>query len=252
MRQLPDVHLLREQPTQFHNALLDMAERNGWDPGAIAQVMLVESQFDPRARPPCSGCSAAGLIQWMNSTARSHYGMQSSDEIMRLGTQPGQCSYTRAPDDRLECEDTPETRLAGQLAQLPLVEKYFQRQRPRNPADVGTYYEQVFWPSCAGKSDGHVIATVGSRTYEVNKGLDRNGDGSLTCGDMRSKVRGYYATAKTRPPINVPPNPITASGAASAAVAAVAVAAIAGALSFAASRHFGLDARARKVRFFRR
>jgi hypothetical protein len=53
----------------------------------------------------------------------------------------------------------------------------------------------TFWPAAIGKSDDHVIARKGeidpvlkADVYAVNRGLDTDGDGVITVGDVRAKL----------------------------------------------------------------
>ena len=73
----------------------------------------------------------------------------------------------------------------------------------------------VFWPSGVGKPDDYLIGEKGNMTlvpgaqfsrnkvYEQNKGLDANGDGRITAGDVRRKVLTILAQSEAAGSIEV-------------------------------------------------
>jgi hypothetical protein len=62
------------------------------------------------------------------------------------------------------------------------------------------------WGSGIGKPYSYVLATRGdgSTLYEQNAGLDRDGNGVITVGDLAGKVDGMIAAARSRTPLQLP------------------------------------------------
>ncbi len=170
-----DIAGLRQNTSSgFRSALAEMALSLGLDPSFLAACMRVETggTFSPSIQNPST--KATGLIQFMPDTARNMG--TSIDALARM-------SPTK---------------------QLEWVKRYFapyaRRIRPHVPGD---YYLAVFWPAAIGRPASDVIATAGSRVYDQNKGLDRDGDGRITVGDVTATVDGVVYSALTRPPIEV-------------------------------------------------
>jgi hypothetical protein len=109
-----------------------------------------------------------GLIQFIESTAKS------------LGTT------------------TAAIRQMSAVEQLPLVEKFFQMSMGKKiPDRIEDYIlAPLGRPDMIGKPDATVIYEAGSPEYEANKSLDRDGDGAITVGDMRARMRGFIDRAK--------------------------------------------------------
>jgi hypothetical protein len=97
--------------------------------------------------------------------------------------------------------------------QLDYVRKYLAGMgKWRIPGDT---YLMVFWPSGVGKPDDYLIGEKGNMTlvpgaqfsrnkvYEQNKGLDANGDGRITAGDVRRKVLTILAQSEAAGSIEV-------------------------------------------------
>lgn len=158
----------------FRYLLLEMADRLGTNADWIAACMSVETggTFSPSIRNPNGG--ATGLIQFMPATAK------------RLGTTTADLAAMSAE------------------AQLEYVEAYFRpfTGRLRSPDDV---YIAIFTPAHVGKPSENVISSEGEAIYDANKGLDKNGDGVITNGDVGATVRSNLAGAQSRPRIPVFP-----------------------------------------------
>lgn len=157
---------LEKMTPAFLRGLVDLAERNGWDPSGIALVIAEESGFNPAAKNPNG--SASGLIQFIESTAKS------------LGTT------------------TAAIRQMSAVEQLPLVEKFFQMSMGKKiPERIEDYIlAPLGRPDMIGRPDETVIYTKGSPEYDANAGLDRDGDGTITVGDMRARMKGFVDRAK--------------------------------------------------------
>lgn len=170
-----DIAGLRQNTSSgFRSKLAEVALSLGLDPSLVAACMKVETggTFSPSIRNPFS--NATGLIQFMPNTARA------------MGT---------TVDDLARMSAT---------KQLDYVKRYFapyaSRIRPNVPGD---YYLAVFWPAAIGRPADYVITTSGTSVYDQNRGLDRDGDGRITVGDVTATIDGVVASALTRPPIEV-------------------------------------------------
>lgn len=187
MPTLPKVKNLEEKTTPAFRAKLHrIATELNVPPGELAALMGFESRwtFSPDVKNPTGG--ATGLIQFMPDTAR------------RLGTTTADLAKMSAFD------------------QLDYVQKYLAKMgRWRIPGDT---YLMVFWPSGVGKPDDYLIGEKGNMTlvpgasfsrntvYEQNKGLDANGDGRITAGDVRRKVLSILAQSEAAGSIDVNPD----------------------------------------------
>jgi hypothetical protein len=90
------------------------------------------------------------------------------------------------------------------VAQLEYVKRFFRPYLPRIRPDVpGDYYLAVFMPKYIGYDYGTVLFRAGETGYTQNRGLDRNGDGLITVGDVVGVVEGVVEAARARPPIEV-------------------------------------------------
>jgi hypothetical protein len=149
----------------FLAGLVAMAARHGWDPNGIALVISEESRFNPAAKNPYG--TASGLLQFIESTAQ------------KLGTTTAQIRAMSAEE------------------QIPLVERYYEMTMRRVPTRLEDY---VFPPlgraDLIGAPDDTVIFSQGSQEYAANPGLDVNGDGVITVGDVRSHMRGVLNLAR--------------------------------------------------------
>lgn len=150
----------------FVRSLIDLSQRNGWDPSGIALVISEESGFNPAAKNP--GGSASGLIQFIESTAKL------------LGT-------TTAAIRQMSAEQ-----------QLPLVERFFQMTlKGKIPDRIEDYIlAPLGRPDLIGKPDDTVIFEQGSPEYDANTALDRDHKGTITVGDMRARMQGFINRAK--------------------------------------------------------
>ncbi len=158
----------------FRSALAEMALGLGLDPSFIAACMAIETgrTYSPSIRNPFTG--ATGLIQFMPATARA------------MGTTVEALANMSA------------------TAQLEYVKQFFRPHVGRIRSDVpGDYYLAVFYPAYVGRDPSTVIFSAGDTGYAQNIGLDRNGDGVITVGDVTGIVTNVVADAQMRPPIDV-------------------------------------------------
>jgi hypothetical protein len=146
--------ILRQQP-QFWQELHAVARRLKTHPAWLLNVMACESLFDPRVRNPLPGQTASGLLQIIESTARSMG--TTAEEIRRMSPKE----------------------------QLRFVERYFEpfRGRLNTLADV---YMAVFRGAIVEGGDRVVVVDSGKerRIYALNRSLDIDEDGRITKGEL--------------------------------------------------------------------
>ena len=158
-----------------------MAGRLGISEADLYAVMSFETggTFNPGIRN-AAGSGATGLIQFMPSTARG------------LGT-------------------TTEA-LAGmsRVDQMKYVEKYLSNKGIRG-GNLSDIYMSVLFPAAVGKPDSFVLFGRGAmsgytgRAYDQNRGLDSNGDGSITKAEASAKVLRHRHPQPWRRPNNMRP-----------------------------------------------
>lgn len=144
--------------SEFMDEVERVADKNGFDPSVMLAVMDFETggTFNP-AQKNAAGSSGTGLIQFMAKTAKS------------LGTNVQELAKMSRKD------------------QMKYVDKYFSQfdLEGKSPSDV---YMSVLFPKAIGKSDDYVLFRKGTKAYSQNKGLDRNGSGTVTKAEAARKV----------------------------------------------------------------
>ncbi len=152
---------LKNRSPQFVSVLVDMCERIGLNPNALLAVMVKESGISPSIQNKHT--HATGLIQFMPNTARD------------LGTR---IQHLAKMSD---------------VEQLKYVEAYFTKYSyNKRIKNVGDHYLAVFWPAAIGKPADYILARVGEKAYEQNKGLDRDRNGLLQVRDVVNAVTSKY------------------------------------------------------------
>lgn len=154
--------------SEFRRAFAEMVDRHGWDGDAIAAVISRESGFKAAAMNPQPGQTATGLIQFTIATLRG------------LGF-PGSREQFAALDE---------------LEQLPFVERYFERAFPRSTPARSVDYYLATWGARAGLPLEHVLAAAPDKLYEINKGLDVNGDGAIRVADLDAALASTIGKAR--------------------------------------------------------
>ena len=146
---------------EFRKKVFQICDDFGWSQGQASHLMACMAfetgrTFSPSVKNPSS--SATGLIQFMGATARG------------MGTSTYKLSRMSA------------------VEQLDWVKKYFKpyHQRIRSLEDM---YMAILWPRGVGKVTEYVLWKTGTRTYAVNRGLDKNRDGRVTKREAADKVR---------------------------------------------------------------
>ena len=127
-----------------------------------------------------AGSGATGLIQFMPSTAAG------------LGTS------------------TQELAGMSRAQQMQYVEKYLSNKNVKGKG-LSDLYMAVLFPAAVGKPDDYVLFGRGAmagytgRAYDQNRGLDKNGDGSITKAEASAKVMQHRNPNPWRRPNNMRP-----------------------------------------------
>lgn len=162
----------------FKRKLVRIGERLGLNAGYIGAVMSFETggTFDP-AQKNLAGSGAVGLIQWL---PRDETGM----------------TYAGVTTNQLASMSA--------IEQLDYVEKWFAPVASRLKAP-GDYYLAVFSPAFIGSPPETIMFSAAKepKKYAQNKGLDTDGDGLITVGDVVKKFSSFVAKAESLPPIEV-------------------------------------------------
>lgn len=198
MPSILDVPGLASTSPAFRAALWRMASDRSWDVDAIATVMSIESGFKPGAKNP--NATASGLIQFIDSTARS------------LGIAGGAAEVRRMSD----------------IEQLPYVAKYYERAGAKSSWRPVDFY-LAGWGNGIGAPSSFVLARAGENKYELNKALDRNGDGEIRVSDLESLMAAVASRAGGR---RIEVNPSAAPGAKGGMIGFGVLATLAGVLFF--------------------
>ncbi len=195
---VPGLRKLCVSEPAFASALAAMAEGLGLDPSYLAVVMSLESGLDPHIQ---NSISATGLIQFTIPTAK---GLGTTVDMLRQMTAVQQLEYVR---------------------------RFFApHQHSIRPNQPGDYYMTVFMPGYLGmprdfvlgeKDSTEILPKVGAskgKIFEQNTfkgqigtGLDVNGDGKITVGDVMAKAENLAASASTRPRLEVAEVPLAPS-----------------------------------------
>jgi hypothetical protein len=166
----------------------DIASDLGIDPAWLLGVMAFESGFKPNEVNKFSG--ATGLIQWMP----------------KWKTIDGK--RIRDPDAERKAYGASLDELAAMTveSQLPYVHRFFTSGgwKGKLKSFLDTYLA-VFYPVAVGESkgDGHVLFSKGTKAYEQNSGMDADGDGNVTRGDVRKRI-GSVLTGESPAPALAP------------------------------------------------
>jgi AraC-like DNA-binding protein len=151
------------QDPDFQKKLEKVATELGVKSSDLMAIFKQESSVNPQAVNRTSG--ATGLIQFMPDTAR------------RLGT---------TTDDLVKMNG---------VQQLDYVYKYF-KMTGVGDGTLGDLYMAVFMPKYVGFPNHTVLGASGApgfsgKVYAQNRGLDRNGDGTITVADVKSSVERF-------------------------------------------------------------
>ncbi len=157
-----------EYGPEFLNKVKEIAKRLNCNYRDLLGVMNSESGINAKAKNPNS--SATGLIQFMESTAKS------------LGTS------------------TSALAAMSPVEQLDYVEKYLQRAKKtagfaqNDKLSGGQLYALVFLPARANRE---VLTSSGENYYGANRGLDTNKDGNITKAELDNRIKNKYVSDNT-------------------------------------------------------
>jgi hypothetical protein len=149
-------------PTQdFRAKVREVSEQLNIDPSWLMAVMYVETGGEFRSNTRNPNSTATGLIQFLESTARS------------LGTTT--------------------TKLARmtEVQQMDYVYAYLKPYKGRMNS-MGDVYMAVFAPVAVGKPDSYVLYSSPTPAYNANASLDRERKGYITKGDAVARVNAAY------------------------------------------------------------
>lgn len=145
----------------FKSRLVELCQTLEIDPNHMMAAIAFETAetFSPAIKN-AAGSGATGLIQFMPSTAEA------------LGTTTEQLQAMSA------------------VEQLDYVEKYFQPYRGRCQT-LSDVYMAILWPRGIGKPEDFVLfeKTTQPKTYQMNRGLDRDADGQITKQEAAALVQ---------------------------------------------------------------
>lgn len=148
----------RERVYQLCDRLVWSEDHASWFMAAMA--FETGRTFSPSVRNPRS--TATGLIQFMAKTAAG------------LGTTTARLAQMTA------------------VEQLAYVERYLAPYAARI-ASIEDLYMAILWPAAVGHGSESALWRVGTAAYTANKGLDSNGDGTVTKREAAAKVRRLHA-----------------------------------------------------------
>ena len=156
----------------FEKKVHTVAESLNIAPEWLMAVMYAESRFNPAVMNR-RGSGAVGLIQFMVPAVK--------DLNNRLGT-------------RLYMKDV---RAMTATEQLTLVHAYLQmvRERYGDFESLTDLYLGILYPGALDHDYCHTLFTKPSRAYKQNAGLDENGDGLVTIGDIDKRMKRIFPTA---------------------------------------------------------
>lgn len=162
-----------------------ISTRHGWDARAIFSVIACETgeTFAPDAGASrwSPTTTASGLLQWTEGTLR------------RLNVP----ASGKPPREELR-KYSGHWRTWNLLSwpvgdQVELVERYYVAHLSKVPTRPVGYY-LACWGAAPELPLGTVLAVKGESRYELNKGLDRDGDGKITVKDLARIVGNRMKT----------------------------------------------------------
>lgn len=176
---LPRIAGMVERTTPaFRSELVAVAKRLGIEPSWLAACIAFETarSWAPNVtsgggtyRGPQDDGKAVGLVQFTGVALSA---------MARKGWE-----VSKAELAALSAEQ-----------QLEWVERYFVAVgAPGRMRNIGDVYMAIFAPSGIGKPDAFVLYSKPSAAYTANRGLDRNGDGTITRGEAVVHVKAILS-----------------------------------------------------------
>lgn len=156
-------------------ALEKAARRLGVDVDWLATIISFESAgtFSP-SKLNAAGSGAFGLIQFLPTTAARLLALPKAEAVERGRAM----SFTEQLNEMV----------------VPYFESF--RRRFESLEDL---YAAVFYPVAMGKPASYVIGASPSKVYTQNRGLDREGKGFITAGDMTGAITRAYQRSVNAP-----------------------------------------------------
>ena len=163
-------------------ALARTAKDLGMQTDWLAAVISFETagSFSPSVLN-AAGSGAFGLIQFLPSTAAAIFKLPNTPEGRAQAVAKGRAMS-----------------FAQQLKEM--VIPYFKGGTYKSLDDV---YLKVFYPAAMGKASDYVVGQAGTKTYEQNKGFDKNADGEITRSEITSRINAQLTAALSLPRIPV-------------------------------------------------
>jgi hypothetical protein len=158
----------------FFRGVIDLSTRLNCDPRDLLAVLMRESSLRPDAWNRSS--NAVGLAQFLPST------------LNRLG-------WTGTAD---------QFRALSAEEQLPYVERFLLPSSSYGLYSAGRIYQAIFMPASlrtAASDDAAIIDKRGAFAdrYQRNRGLDLDGDGRITVGELQQSIEIVFRSPKWRP-----------------------------------------------------
>lgn len=167
-------------PPQVSNALREQATAAGLNPDILAAIVSQESGWNPAEVNKKTG-KHAGLIQFSEAGWK------------------GVANAAGRPDVSWQ-----EMRGMSAEEQVPFVVAYYKDKGLTPESTAGDYYKRTFMPGFAKEGDDFVLGERGSqemkgdvrsgKVWDQNRGLDLDGDGRITNGEVRAVGDRKYAS----------------------------------------------------------
>lgn len=167
--------------TQFTTSGVKINRKgNGYGPEFLAKVKQIAQRLN---------CDYRDLLALMNSES----GINAHQWCTIPGEEGKAVGLIQFRDETARTLGTSLTALANMspIEQLDYVEKYFQywidaKHLNGKRLSAGDLYTLTYTPAYAGKE---VLSRKGEKFYDKNRGLDVNGDGTITTGDLAQQIQ---------------------------------------------------------------
>lgn len=169
---------------EFRDRISALGRKYDFNPNWLMIVMSVESGLDPSAANPRS--SATGLIQFMAMHYYDNWHLGPDQHTARLVLQKMDAT------EQLDCVD----RYIAQYYGDPSQSGFTKTIEFKNALDI---YLCVFSPATLNNRSRNMNTVLYSSSsnpeaYEANKVIDRDGNGSITLGDLKDWMFGQAAS----------------------------------------------------------
>lgn len=160
---------LEATSSAFKRALLDVAAELGLNADFLAAVISFETgeTFSPSVRSGGDPTAAVGLIQFANSGG---YSNAQKDAFARMSA---------------------DAQMRG-----PVAAHYRKVLNGRKITSLADHYMVVLASGSVGKPPGAPLFVSPANTYEKNRSLDADGDGTITVGEATARVQAKLNAAQ--------------------------------------------------------